>query len=103
MKSSIKIAVLSGILLTSFMISPSFAATTKSTMTCEEFLQFDDVVKPKVVYWVHGFTWDNKGKHKEATIDIDETEKMIPVVIEECQKTPKATLMEKVKKAIKAL
>jgi hypothetical protein len=48
-----------------------------------------------VVYWAEGF--NHKGKPKDAIIDIDRTDKLVPVLITECQKTPKASFWQKVK------
>ena len=90
-------AVLSGVLLSATMISPVVAETHKpATMTCEEFVALDDVVQPKVVYWNDGFI-NNKGKRVDAVVDIEATDQLIPVLITECQKTPKASLKEKLK------
>jgi len=97
MKSNVTIAVLSGVLLTATMISPVFAAPHKpAKMTCEEFVTLDDMVKPKVVYWAEGF--NHKGKPINATVDIDATDKLVPVLVTECRKTPKASFWQKIKK-----
>lgn len=94
MKSTVTIAVLSGVLLSTSMITPVLAATHKpARMTCEEFTALDDTVKPKVVYWAEGF--NRKGKPIDAVIDVEETDKVIPVLVTECQKTPKASLLKK--------
>ena len=97
MKSSLSIAVLSGVLLATTMATPVFAAPHKpAKMTCEEFVALDDAVKPKVVYWAEGF--NRKGKPVEAVVDIDATDKLVPVLVTECQKTPKASFWQKIKK-----
>lgn len=94
MKSSLSMAVLSGILLTTAMIPPVLAAPHKpAKMTCEEFVVLDEAVKPKVVYWAEGF--NSKGKPVDAIADIDETDRVIPMLVTECQKTPKASLLKK--------
>jgi hypothetical protein len=46
-----------------------------------------------VVYWAEGF--NRKGKPLDAVIDVEETDKVIPVLVTECQKTPKASLLKK--------
>ena len=98
MKVNVTMTVLSGVLLSATMLSPVEAATHKpATMTCEEFVALDDVVQPKVVYWNEGFV-NNKGKRVDPVVDIEATDKLIPVLITECQKTPKASLKEKLKK-----
>ena len=97
MKSTVTMAVLSGVLLSTTMITPVLAATHKpAKMTCEEFVMLDDVVKPKVVYWAEGF--NRKGKPVDAVVDIDATDKVVPILVDECQKTPKASFWQKIKK-----
>lgn len=84
------------------MASPVLAATQKAAkvtpvkMTCEEFVVLDDVVKPKIVYWAEGF--NKKGKPIDSVIDVDETDKLIPVLVTECNETPKASFWQKFKK-----
>ncbi|MHB1620588.1 MAG: HdeA/HdeB family chaperone [Sulfuricella sp.] len=97
MKSSLSMAVLSSVLLSATMTAPVLAATHKpAKMTCEEFVSLDDAVKPKVVYWTEGF--NHKGKPVDAVVDIDATDKLVPVLVTECQKTPKASFWQKIKK-----
>ncbi len=97
MKSTVTLAVLGGVLLSATMTSPVLAATHKpARMTCEEFVALDDVVKPKVVYWAEGF--NHKGKAVDAAVDIDATDKLVPVLVTECQKTPRASFWHEVKK-----
>ena len=96
MRSTVTLAVVSGVLLSTSVISPLWAATHKpETMTCEDFLVLDDVVKPKVVYWAEGF--NRKGKATDAVVDIDATDKLVPVLVTECKQTPKETFWEKIK------
>jgi len=98
MKSTKTIFILSSVLLATTMTSPVTAATAKhkpAEMTCEQFLELDDVVKPKVVYWNEGFMY--KGKPVDPIVDIEETDRLIPILITECQKTPKVHLKEKIK------
>jgi hypothetical protein len=101
MKSTISIAVLSGVLLSAGITSTVLAASPTPThkpakMTCEEYVMLDDVVKPKVVYWAEGF--NNKGKAKDAVVDIAATDNLVPILVDECQETPKASFWEKIKK-----
>jgi len=100
LKSNINIAVLSGILLTTTVVPTVMAAqhkhkTKPTTMTCEEFLTLDDSVQPGVVYWSEGF--NKKDQADEAIFDIDSTDELVPVIITECQKTPKASFWQKIK------
>jgi hypothetical protein len=73
--------------------------TNPAKMTCGEFLALEDVVKPKVVYWAEGF--DRKGKAEEATVDVETTDRLVPVIIEVCQKEPKASFWKKIKAEFK--
>lgn len=96
-KSTVSMAVLSGVLLSATMTAPAFAETPKpAKMTCDEFVMLDDVVKPKVVYWAEGF--NRKGKPVDEVVDFDATDKLVPVLVEECQKAPKASFWQKIKK-----
>jgi hypothetical protein len=72
---------------------PGKAMTGK--MMCEEFLSLDEVTKPKVVYWAEGFT--KKGKPQDAVFDVEATERLVPTLVEVCQKEPKSSFMTKVK------
>jgi hypothetical protein len=99
MKSTFTITVLSGVLLTAGITSTVLAATPThkpARMTCREYVMLDDVVKPKVVYWAEGF--NQKGKEDDAVVDIAATDKLVPVLVDECQETPKASFWEKIKK-----
>ncbi len=72
------------------------AAPKPVKMTCKEFVALDDAVKPKVVYWAEGFS--KKGKPVDSMVDIDETDKLVPVLVTECKETPKLTFWQKIKK-----
>jgi hypothetical protein len=99
MKSTITMAVLSGVLLSAGITSTVLAATPRHKpvkMTCEEYVMLDDVVKPKVVYWAEGF--NQKGKENDAVVDIAATDKLVPILVDECKQTPEASFWEKIKK-----
>ena len=97
MKSTITVAVLSGVLMSAGMTLPALAATHKpATMTCEEFVALDGVIRPKVVYWAEGF--NHKGKPDDAVVDIDATDRLVPILVDECQETPKASFWDKIMK-----
>ena len=77
--------------------SPGAAPDTAvDKWTCEEFLAIDEQFKPKAVYWASAHTKMDK-KHKDKVLNIEGTEQVIPIVIEECAKTPKATFWQKLK------
>ena len=98
MKSIMTLTIMSGVLLSTTMSPLALAAATAkpATMTCEEFIMLDDVVKPKVVYWAEGY--NRKGKPVDAVVDVAATDKLVPLLVTECQKTPKAKLLKKIKK-----
>jgi hypothetical protein len=78
--------------------APATAATTqKAGMTCEQFLTFDVATRPKVVYWVEGVK--EQGKWHDAVIDTVSTDQIIPVVTDQCQAAPKASLWQTVDNA----
>jgi acid stress chaperone HdeA len=70
-------------------------------MLCEDFITLDDAVKPKVIYWAEGL--NRKGKPEDAVVDIDETDRLIPVLVEECTKAPKQSLWSKIKAEFKKI
>jgi len=87
-------------------MSSKTAAATKTTkavkpatMSCEDFLSFDEVTRPAIVYWSEGV--NSKGKPEEGVFDIDRTTRLVPVLVEDCQKEPKTPFWTKVKQDIK--
>jgi acid stress chaperone HdeA len=70
-------------------------------MACEDFLGFEESMKPKLVYWA--VAYGQGGKPESAGINVEGTEKMIPVLIEACKKTPKESFWEKVKAEVNKL
>lgn len=96
LKMKVTIAVLGGVLLSASMTPQVFAATqTPEKMTCKEFVALDEMVKPKVVYWAEGL--NRKGKPIDSVVDVDETDKLVPVLVAECKETPEHSLMKKIK------
>ena len=75
--------------------------TKPAKMTCEDFLSFDVVSRPKLVYWAEGF--NGKGKADDAVFDVESTDRLIPVITEVCQKEPKASFWKKVKEEFKKI
>jgi hypothetical protein len=97
MTTKVTMAIATGVLLSTAMTTPVLAAAPKpAKMTCEEFVALDDVVRPKVVYWAEGFS--KKGKPVDSVVDVDETDRLVPVLVKECKETPKATFWQKIKK-----
>ena len=76
------------------------AADTKKPVakwTCAEFIGVDDQFKPKVVYWATAYA--KGGKPEGSMIDIEGTEKVTPILIDECAKAPQASFWQKLKGA----
>lgn len=68
---------------------------------CEEFLALDAQFQPKAIYSATELT--KKGKPEESILDVDGTEKVIPIVIAECKKAPQESFWDKVKGAWKTV
>jgi len=65
------------------------------TMTCEEFLALGEEVRPQAVYWIEGYS---KSGAKVEAMRINAFSRPITTVVAECEKTPKETLWQKIKK-----
>lgn len=79
----------------------SAATTTGATykpaeMTCEDFLALADVEKPKVIYWAEGF--NKNGKAVDSIVDVTETDKMVPIIVSDCMKSPKEPLVKAIQR-----
>jgi acid stress chaperone HdeA len=74
---------------------PATKTVKPETMTCEEFLALGEEVRPNVVYWIDGHA--KSGKLKGEAAEIDTFSRPITVIVDECQKTPKESLWQKVK------
>ena len=83
-----------GAIACSGISTAALAANPSTKMTCEEFIQLDEVSRPKLVYWLDGF--DRKSNAIE-TVDFDQNDRLVPVLVEECTKNPKHLLAKKIK------
>lgn len=72
-----------------------------SKITCEEFVMLDETSKPKVVYY--GVAYARGGKPESAVIDVEGTEKITPIIVDECKKEPKASFWQKLKAEVKKI
>lgn len=83
--------------------APVAAKSTKAIkpmqLTCEEFLSYDEVTRPQIVYWSEGM--NGKGKPETAVIDVEQTNNLVPVLVEECRKEPKTSYWTKLKQEFK--
>lgn len=67
--------------------SPS--AIRPAKLTCEEFLSFDEMTRPKIVYWSQGLI--RKGNSDDAVFDVDLAKNLVPYLVEECTRHPRAS------------
>jgi len=100
--------VVIGVVTAALLAGTTFALAQSSgtkkplgKMTCEDFLGIDDSIKPKMVYWA--VAYGKGGKPQSAVIDVEATEKVIPVLIDECKKAPKESFWQKMKAEFKKL
>jgi hypothetical protein len=73
--------------------------TLPAKMSCEEFVALDEVERPKVVYWAVGY--DKTGKPEDAGFDIQASDSLVPVLIEECKNAPKDSFWKRAKARFK--
>jgi acid stress chaperone HdeA len=76
--------------------SPALADTQKpvSKWSCEEFLAVGEQFQPKVVYFA-----SSRAAKNPSMVDIEGTEKVVPMIIDDCQKAPKESFLKKLKNA----
>lgn len=68
--------------------------------TCEEFLAVEGDFQPKVVYWASAKAKSGK---PGGIVDIEGTEKVVPIIVDDCQKEPSSSFMTKLKNAWRAV
>lgn len=83
--------------------APRQSATHKplAKLTCEDFVGLDESFQPKAIYWAAAY-----GKHGASEgnmVDVEGIETVVPVIVDACQKTPKASFWEKVKAELKTI
>ena len=93
MTKSVLLALTASLLASALSSAASAAPPYKAGMTCQEFLSLDTVQQPKVVYWIEGLK--HKGKWHDAVVDTVSTDKVVPMVIEECKAKPQASFWQK--------
>ncbi len=71
-----------------------------SNWSCEEFLAVEGDFQPKVIYWA---TAKAKNGKPGGIVDIEGTEKVVPMVIDDCKKETSSSFMTKVKNAWRAV
>ena len=94
----VAVASVTAVLMTGATLALAQSSAPKkplAKLTCEEFLAVEESFKPKVVYWAAAYS--KGGKPEAAMIDVEGTEKLIPVIIEKCKAAPKDSFYQKVK------
>jgi acid stress chaperone HdeA len=69
------------------------------TMTCRDFLSYDVVTRPQIVYWSEAL--NQKKKPEDAQIDVESINALVPVLVQDCQREPQASFWTKMKNDIK--
>ena len=91
----IKVAVVAVTLFASSALTSSTTKKSIEKMTCEEFVGLEDNFKPNAVSWA--IAYGANGKPESAGVSVEGIQRIVPVIIEACQKTPKASFWQKVK------
>lgn len=68
-------------------------------ITCEEYVGLDETVKPQLLMFIEGV--NKAGKKEAAVVELDQLSRPLDFVAIECQKTPKATVWQKVENYMK--
>ena len=83
-------------LMIAIAIPVGAAADTKKPVakwTCADFLGMEDAVRPKRIYWATAQA--KADKPEVATVNIEGTEKVIPIIVEDCKKAPQDSFWQK--------
>jgi acid stress chaperone HdeA len=85
------------------LATPAAAAPAKvvkpGKLSCEEFLMYDDVTRPQIVYWSEGAA--HKGKGGGEIIDVERTNTLVPILVDDCTRAPKTSFWHKFKSEFK--
>jgi acid stress chaperone HdeA len=89
------VGVVAAVLMTGSALGFAEANTPRKpirAMTCDDFLLVEDAAKPEIVYWVATY-----GKPQSAVIDVDDSDRIVPVVVEACRQSPSESFWQKVR------
>jgi hypothetical protein len=76
---------------------PASAKSKKvDEITCEEFLALNESDQNKIAFWVDGYQ-TAKGEAAVGTVAFDKFGQPIGALVDDCKKTPKETLWQKLK------
>jgi hypothetical protein len=67
-------------------------APANTMMTCRDFLSYDEVTRPRLIYWAQGVK--TTGQPRDAVVDIADTERLVPIVTEECSAAPQSSFWQ---------
>lgn len=80
----------------------SYAVNVKANkITCEDFVVLDETIRPRVVAFIEGA--NSAGQKEDLVLTVDQVSPVVATVVEECQKTPKATVWQKVENYMRSL
>ena len=66
-------------------------------MSCRDFLLVEDAVKPELVFWAATYGNGNGTRQEGAQIDVDDTDRMVPQLVEQCKQVPQEPFWRVVK------
>ena len=92
------VGIVAAVLMTGSALVLAEANTPRKpirAMTCHDFLLIEDAVKPEIVYWVA--TSGESDQPQSAVIDVDDSDKIVPVVVEACRQSPSESFWQKVR------
>jgi acid stress chaperone HdeA len=93
----IAVGLAGALLMSASMLASADASAPRKplrAMTCLDFLQLEDAAKPEMVYWA-AIHRDN-GKPDVARMDVDATDRIVPVLVDRCKETPHQSFWHKV-------
>jgi HdeA/HdeB family len=94
-----KILWLVGMVAVGSLLAPggSHAASKQvDQITCEEFLALNENDRNRIAFWVDGYQ-TAKGEAAVGTVAFDKFGQPIGALVDDCKKTPKETLWQKLK------
>ena len=99
MNKQIVAPVALGVVLGGLLAAGTASAASKKVdqVTCEEFLALDPDDQNRIAYWIDGYA-QAKGEAAVGTVALDKFGQPIGALVEDCKKTPKETLWQKMKK-----
>lgn len=78
---------------------PAKPAKPITEWKCMDYLEIEETYQPSVVGWATAYS--KAGKPEDSVFDVETIKTIHPVVDEYCQKNPKASLWNKIKKEVK--